>query len=274
MKEKSIVTKILIAGIFVVFLLLFLIVFSLIKMIAPKKEKVIEKSIISQTYSLVDIENISFDFKKSASTFLVGEWEELVIVQNSMEEKFYLNSKQKKNAISFEEDNYLINPQKKEYIVYLPKNYLNKLTIKNGFGEISIEGIINDIEMNNNSGKISLNTVGNINIQDVSGDISLKNVQGIINVSTSTGDIVAESVLGIINAETITGDILISDFHILGETSFENVSGDIVLQINPESLCKINYSNDSGKTIIDDNICNSEFNMITIKNITGMIKIN
>lgn len=273
MKNKNIV-KIYIIGGFLIFLLFLMVVLSLLKIFAPKKEKVIEKSIISQNYSLVEIEKISFDFKKSNSTFIVGDSEELVIVQDSMEEKFYLNYKQKGNVLSFVEDSYIINPQKKKYVIYVPENYLNKVSITNGFGEVNISNIDNDIDINNNSGKLDLDTIHNIDIKDVSGDISLKNVEGVVNVSTSTGDIIAKDIVGMINAETITGDISITGFDAVGESYFENVSGDIVLQVVPESLCKINYSNDTGKTLIDDNICIGGFNMITVKNITGMIKIN
>lgn len=274
MKEKSIVTKILIAGIFVVFLLLFLIVFSLIKMLVPKKENTIEKTIITNNYSLANIENISFDFKKSNSTFEISDSEELVIVQNTEEEKFYLNYRQKGNTVYIEEDGYIIKPQKKKYIIYIPRTYLNMITINNGFGEININGITNDMVINNNSGKINLNEVSNIKLKDVSGDISFKNVIGNIDVSSSTGNIIIKNITGLINAETITGDILVKDYNVIGDSNFENVSGDIVLELVGESICKINYSNDTGKTLIDENVCVGEFNNINIKNITGMIKIN
>ena len=41
-----------------------------------------------------------------------------------------------------------------------------------------------------------------------------------------------------------------------------------------ESRCMINYSNSNGKTKINDNVCNDSINLINIKNVTGMIKIN
>lgn len=274
MKEKSIVTKILIVGIFVVFLLTFLIASSLIRLLTPKKENIIKKTIITNNYSLEGIESITFDFKKSNSTFEISEGEELVIVQNTEEEKFYLNYKQKGNNISIEEDGYIIKPQKKKYIIYIPKSYLNMITINNGFGEINIRGITNDLVINNNSGKVNLNEISNIKLKDVSGNVSFENVIGNIDVSSSTGDIVINNVAGLINAETITGDILVKEFNIIGDSNFENVSGDIVLELVGESICKINYSNDSGKVVIDDNICVGEFNNINVKNITGMIKIN
>ena len=273
MKNKNIIVVYTI-GSFLVFMLFLIIILSILKLFVPKEEKIIEKSIISQDYSLVDIEKISFDFKKSNSTFLIGDGDDLVIVQNTMEEKFYLNFKQKGNTLCFDEDSYIINPQKKKYIIYIPKSYLNKITITNGFGEVDVSNIKNDIDINNNSGKITFNNIGNINIKDVSGDISLKNIEGLINVSTSTGDIAVENIAGMISAETITGDILITGFNILGESYFENVSGDIEIQMAPESLCKINYSNDTGKTIIAEEVCKSDYNIMTVKNITGTIKIN
>ena len=71
MKEKSIVTKILIVGIFVVFLLTFLIASSLIRLLTPKKENIIKKTIITNNYSLEGIESITFDFKKCSSSSIV-----------------------------------------------------------------------------------------------------------------------------------------------------------------------------------------------------------
>lgn len=273
MKNKNIV-KIYITGIFFVLLLFLMVILSLLKIFVPKEDKIVEKSIISQNYSLVDIENVSFDFRKSNSTFVVGDGDELMVVQNSMEEKFYLNEKQKGSTLSFVEDSYIINPQKKKYIIYFPKNYLNKITINNGFGEVNIANIINDMDINNNSGKLYFDTIGNVNIKDVSGDVLLKNVEGIANVSSSTGNITVENMTGMINVESITGDISITGFNAIGESYFENVSGDITLEMVPESLCKINYFNETGKTFVGENICASEFNTITVKNITGMIKIN
>lgn len=273
MKNKSIVMKILIIGSFLLFLLLLVVIFSLVKMIVPKKEKVETKTIISKNYSLTDIENITFDFKKSNANFIATDNNELLIVQNSKEEKFYLNDKKKGNKYSFEEDSYLINPQKKKYTIYIPQSYLNKVSITNGFGKINITGITNDIEINNNSGNIIIKESRNIKIKDVSGNLSFENIKGVIDASTSTGNIIVSNIEGIINADTITGNIVVTHFNINGDSSFENVSGDIELGMVENPICKIIYSNENGKNKITENICNSEINIIDIKNITGMIKI-
>lgn len=275
MKNKSVVMKILIGGSFVLFLLLLVVIFSLIKMILPKenKVKVDEKKVINENYPLEGIEKITFDLKKSNAIIKPGEGEELIIVQNSKEKKFFLNHKEKKNELSFVEDSYIINPQKKKYTIYIPKNYLYEINIINGFGKIDISDINNEIAINNNSGSIILNQIGNSKIKDVSGNIYYGNIVGNIEVETSTGNITVENITGSINAETITGDILVTNYNITGNSNFENVSGGIVLKMSENSICSLAYSNETGKTTIDENICTGLTNLINIKNMTGIIKI-
>lgn len=273
MKNKSVVMKILIIGSFVLFLLLLVVVFSFVQMLVPKKEKKETKKIITNNYSLTDISNISFDFKKSNSIFRVSEDEELVIVQNSKEDRFYLNYRQKGNKISFEEDGYIINPQKKKYTIYIPKTYLDKISIVNGFGKINIEELENDIDINNNSGELVLKDVKNAKIKDVSGNISINNVLGDIKVSSSTGDIIIDNIEGTIKAETITGNIEVTKFMVAGDSNFENVSGDIIIKVKEKAVCKINAINETGKTKISNKTCDSEINILNIKNVTGAINV-
>lgn len=273
MKNKSVVMKILIIGSFVLFLLLLVVVFSFVQMLVPKKEKKETKKIITNNYSLTDISNISFDFKKSNSIFRVSEDEELVIVQNSKEYRFYLNYRQKGNKISFEEDGYIINPQKKKYTIYIPKTYLDKISIVNGFGKINIEELENDIDINNNSGELVLKDVKNAKIKDVSGNISINNVLGDIKVSSSTGDIIIDNIEGTIKAETITGNIEVTKFMVAGDSNFENVSGDIIIKVKEKAVCKINAINETGKTKISNKTCDSEINILNIKNVTGAINV-
>ena len=273
MKNKSVVIKILIGGGFLLFLLLLIVIFSFIKMAMPKSEDKIVKEIITNTYSLEDVENISFDFKKSNLDIKTSDNDDLIIVQNSEESKFYLNYKKKGKKVSFEEDGYLINPQKKKYNVYIPRKYLNKITIINGFGEISVTEIVNNLDINNNSGKITLENIGNAKIKDVSGEVSINNIIGDINISSSTGDISISNISGNINAESITGNISINRFYSTGDSYFENVSGDINIIMDESAICSINYYNENGKTKIDSKVCNGNTNIVNAKNITGEINI-
>lgn len=273
MKNKRILIQVLFFGCLLMTLLLFVIIFSLIKIIRPDKNIENKKEIISKSYSLSDIKNISFDFKKSSANFKVSNNEELIIVQELEEEKFYINYAKKGKQLYFEEDLYIINPQKNKYTIYIPKNYLNKITIINGFGEIHIVGINNDIDINNNSGDLVLKETGNVRIKDVSGAVSFRNIVGNIEASSSTGNITIEDVKGTLAIETITGNIKVTKFVAKGESVFENVSGDIILKIDDKSDCKINYSNETGKTKIKEGICNNGLNIIDVKNITGIINI-
>ena len=162
MKNKSIIMKILIIGSILLILLLFVVVFSLIKIIMPKKDKVEEKKEIVERYSLEDINKISFNFKKANSNFELTDEDELIVVQNYKDKKFHLNYKLKDNTISLEEDSYIINPQKKYYTIYIPKNYKGKINITNGFGEINETGITNDLYISNNAGSVTLKDSRNI----------------------------------------------------------------------------------------------------------------
>ena len=273
MKNKNVFVKILIGGCFLISLLLIVILYSLIIMFVPKKTYIKEKSIISNNYKLDNIENITFDFKKSNSIFKVGSEDYLLIVQNYEDDIFYLNYEQVGNQIIFTESNYIINPQKKEYIIYLPKNYKNKISIINGFGKLRISDINNNININNNSGKISINDTKNTRIKNVSGNINLNNIFGDVDITSSTGDIKIVNIYGKINIESITGDIVIRGFTITGDSFIENISGNISLGINENSKCKLEYSNETGKCVIDPNICTKGDYSLNIKNITGKIHI-
>lgn len=275
MKNKSILMKILVVGSMILVLLLFVVIFSLIKLFIPTKTKSVEKKIISNTYDLSNIESISFNFKNANSKFELIEGNEMIITQNSKEEKFHLNVKDKVDKFFFEEDSYIINPQKKNYIVQIPSNYLGTINIINGFGKISYVGIPNDLFINNNAGSIDLKELKNLQIKDVSGNISIDGIEGSFKAESSTGNITIKNFSGISNIESITGDIKITNFNILGESYIENVSGDIIIDINDDSLCTIEYSNERGKTKISDNICDEKFGiyLLNIKNITGEIKI-
>lgn len=276
MKNKSIIMKILIVGSILLTLLLLVVVFSLIKMLMPKKENVVEKKIITKNYALEDVENIVFDFKKANSNFEITDEEELVIVQNSKEEKFHLNYKEKGNSIYFEEDSFIINPQKKKYTIYLPKSYLGKITIINGFGEVNGQDIINDLYINNNAGNLSFKNSKNIELKDVSGEVSLEDIEGFLELESSTGNIKISNMTGNIAVESITGDKEILNFSPVGDSTFENVSGDIILKIAENSICKIVSTNESGKTKISDTVCADKIklNEIKVQNVTGMIKID
>ena len=275
MKNKSVVMKILIVGSFILVILLLIVILSLIRMFTPKEINTVEKKVIEETYSLTDIEDISFDFKKSNSLFEVSDKEELVVVQNSKEEKFYLNYKKKGKKLYFEEDGYIINPQKKKYIVYIPKSYINKVTIINGFGELEISDITNDLYINNNAGEVNINKIGNLKIKDVSGKVTIDNIEGNIEAESSTGNFEIGSLVGTANMEAITGDIIINNFDIVGDSKFENVSGDIIIDMKEKAVCTVNYSNERGKTNISDDVCADGLNMniIDANNMTGIIKI-
>ena len=215
MKNKSVVMNILVFASFLLILLLLVVIFSLIKMIMPKSNKESKKTIITKNYTLDNIENISFNFKKANSNFEIIDGEELVIVQEHKEEVFYLDYKEKDKTIYLDEDSYLINPQKKKYTIFIPKKYKGKVTIINGFGEINESGIENDLYINNNAGSVNIKKSRNIRLKDVSGNINLEDLEGNLVAESSTGNISINNMIGIAKLESITGDITISNFDIV-----------------------------------------------------------
>ena len=108
----------------------------------------------------------------------------------------------------------------------------------------------------------------------MSGDLSIKDVVGDIDIYSSTGDIKIEHATGKLKLETITGDIKVTKFNYTGDSSFENVSGDINVEINDKVNCNIKYENENGKTKIDNTICKNGKIILNVKNVTGLIKIN
>ncbi len=275
MKNKSIVMKILVVASIILILLLFVVVFSLIKIIIPEKTKKEEGRIITKSFSIDEIEDISFNFKKANSNFEISDEEKLVIVQKNKETKFFLNYKKNSKKIYFEEDSYIINPHKEKYTIYIPKNYVNKINIVNGFGKLTVTGIINNLYINNNSGDLKLKNIRNVKIKDVSGNVFFENAEGTIEVESSTGNIEMKNVIGIMNIESIAGDVELIDLDITGDSRFENVSGDITIKMKEQAICTINYSNESGKNYIDEKVCidGLNLNLLKINNITGKIKV-
>ena len=162
----------------------------------------------------------------------------------------------------------------RKYTIILPEDYTGVVNINNGFGSIDIDGINNDIFINNNSGNLNFKKTKNVNLMDISGNAFFKDVYGNITFYSTAGDIEIDNMKGILNIETISGSIKINDYNTTGDSKIINFSGDTVLTVTKDSICKIDYQNETGKTFVSNKICNSNFNIINIKNVTGEISVN
>lgn len=275
MKNKNSLITLILLFCTILLILLLVVIFSLIKIFNIKDEKKVEtKKIIEKKYNIDKINTITFDFKRANVVIKSSDDKELVVTQNTKEEKFYLNENISSNTIGFEEDSYIFDGKTKKYIVKIPKEYEGNLYIINGFGEISILNIKNLFTIDNNSGGVNVYKCENVNIKDVSGDLYLDGITGNTVVSSSTGNITLSNVKGAINLDTLTGNIIVNNFKIEGDSEIENISGNVGITINKDSECNIIYSNESGTSKINKKICKDKKNILEVKNVTGNININ
>ena len=257
----------------ILLLILFLItLFSLIKVFFIK-EKMQTKEIIEVNYKLDSVNTLAFDFNHANVVFKTTNNEDLTIIQNTKEEKLYLNINKYNNKITVDEDSILFNGNEKKYTIRIPKSYLGSIVITNGFGKINLYNLKSGLYIDNNAGEVNVFKSNDINIKDVSGTLNLTDIEGNIVLSSSTGNINIKNVKGLLNIDTLTGDIIVNNFKIEGNSKIENISGDISLIINRDSICKIKASNQSGESNIDKSICSSKKNILEVENITGNINI-
>lgn len=275
MKNKSKIMKYLIM--FFVFLVLSLIVlifflFGKIKSLEKDKteKKVIHNTVITKSYSVKDIEKLIFDFKNSNVNYISYNEDKILIKQSGKTDTFFINKNKNQYELSLSESGTNIFAKVK-YKVYIPSSYINKIDIKNGFGNISIDSLKNDLSIDNNAGKVSIGNINNIYIKNVSGIVNINKTNN-IDVISSTGDIIIDSIGNMCNIETITGDITINKFKINMDSKIESTSGNIILKVDKESSCKFKYSKNENYSITKKK-CIDGLNILTIKNVTGNVII-
>ncbi len=93
-------------------------------------------------------------------------------------------------------------------------------------GDLSIDGIENEIEASTASGDITItNSQGKLEISTASGDVEVFDTTGEFDLSTASGDVKAFDVSGEIEISTASGDIRVKNSR--GEFDLSCASGDI-----------------------------------------------
>ena len=257
----------------VLLVLLLITIFSLLKLLIFKEVKIDNRRKIEEKYPLSDIDNVSFDFKRADVVFKTTNDNELSIIQNNKEEKLYLNINKSSRQLIIDEISNIFDNKNIRYTIKIPKSYLGNISIVNGFGKISIYNMDVNSYIDNNAGEINMYKSKNITIKDVSGQINLNDISGLIKLSSSTGNINIKTIKGILEIDTLTGDVNVNNFKIEGDSKIDNISGNIIMSINKDSLCKIKSENQNGETNINKKICGDKKNILKVSNVTGKINI-
>ena len=138
--------------------------------------------------------------------------------------------------------------RKIDLVVYVPKHLA--LTVEDRSGDLSIEGIENDVVVKDRSGNLMIKDIkGNLKLKDSSGDVKLVNINagesekkmikisdrsGTIKLTGANADIELFDRSGDISMSEISGDVFLSDAsghlfikEIQGDLELNDASGDI-----------------------------------------------
>ncbi len=102
------------------------------------------------------------------------------------------------------------------------------LTLNDGSGDISIEGLSSNLVIEDGSGNLTVQGGNNLVLDDGSGDIRLSQFSGNLKVDDSSGDLVIEQIAGTVLVDDSSGDINIRQ--VTGMVSVNDSSGDIKVQ--------------------------------------------
>ncbi len=124
-------------------------------------------------------------------------------------------------------------------------------------GDIQITGNSSDIGLENIKGSVSSRTSsgdgyytgisGSVDIEASSGDFRLTDIGGDLEAVSSSGDIYAHGVAGSIQAKSSSGDMRLKQLSSRdGDFNINSVSGDVIMEINPEFEGRISLRSNSG----------------------------
>lgn len=102
------------------------------------------------------------------------------------------------------------------------------LTLDDGSGDITIEGLNSDLVIEDGSGDLTVQGGKNLTLEDGSGHLTLTQLSGDVTVEDGSGDINIRQVAGKVMVEDGSGDISINQ--VSGVVSVSDGSGDIQLQ--------------------------------------------
>ncbi len=172
--------------------------------------------------------------------------------------------------------------------IYLPKEYDGKINIKNDYGDISIDEILNaniDVEedcgdvlilggniirVDNNYGDIEIHNANVTTINEDCGDVIISKTNDAI-VKNSYGDIKIKSVTNYLNLENDCGDIELNNINLNKDSYIKDAFGDI--EIGNTNEIFIDAKTDLGKVKIKNNYNKSDITL-KIENDCGDIEVN
>lgn len=142
-----------------------------------------------------------------------------------------------------------IKPCKVDYLVSVPQET-----------NLNINGVSNSAYIQDVSGTIFISTVsgslklvglaGPLRVKSVSGDISGEKINGELVLDTVSGDAqLADSTLSKLHASTVSGDVDIHSALSGNPIHLKSVSGDITLQVSPQSGYDISSQSISGTIV-------------------------
>lgn len=102
------------------------------------------------------------------------------------------------------------------------------LTLEDGSGDISIEGLSSDLVINDGSGNLTVQGGRHLVLEDGSGNASLTGFSGNLTIEDGSGDLFVQQVAGTVLVEDGSGDIDIQQ--VKGMVSISDGSGDILVQ--------------------------------------------
>jgi hypothetical protein len=140
-------------------------------------------------------------------------------------------------------------PCEVDYVVRAPRDCSLKL---NGVSNsVRVEGFEGEVNINSVSGEITLRDLnGSVRIHSVSGDTDGEKLGGALVVDTVSGDVyLKECSLPSIHGKTVSGDIQISTPLASGPYDFKSVSGDVRLNLPPNTQCSGELNTLSGDLI-------------------------
>jgi DUF4097 and DUF4098 domain-containing protein YvlB len=138
-------------------------------------------------------------------------------------------------------------PCKVNYDVRVPKNCF--LKVRGVSNTANIDGITGDLDISTVSGDIQIRSLnGHLKIKTVSGDIQGEDIGAAARIETVSGDFhLNRCNFPSLRGKTVSGDLILETALGDGPYSFNAVSGDIKIEINPLSGASIISSSLSGE---------------------------
>lgn len=275
-----------------------------------KVERTPENIRKQEKIELNEINSIKLNFKSADVKIMITDEPELKVIQYSnkeLEEKdlFYTSVSNNELVVKENESNRIrilfFNTINIAYDIYIPKSYegsifaecvsgdifideeikLNNVEIKNTSGDIVFNKTINanELKIKTVSGDIKLNDVNSnrLILESTSGDINTGRITNNVEAKSTSGDIEITGSTGKISVETTSGNISIDNFTIKEKSNAKSVSGNIKINLNKDSNCKINTNTTSGNIKLPNGINvigNEPYVDLDLKTTSGNIRID